>query len=226
MTLAAGAVCSDGVVIIADRKHTDIDPSSSPTFEDKIYGDLKNVIMTFSGSSKYFNMFRKNVAGDVMFLRDDAARYTDENVIPKLCDHMRSFNGFLGYTGGENLEILVARIYPFTKDSELYFIDHEGNSKVIRLHWCLGSGKSLFMKKMGDLDTTKITMKEFAKRVTPIIRLAESPSYDYLGIGLGGQNAPVRYLPNKGPRDIKPPDTDFDEFNSFSNQKLIEWKRK
>lgn len=64
MTYILGVNCSDGVVIIADRRIT-IDGGIDYTYGDKLFGDLGGIIIGFSGSKNTFELFRTDIVGYV-----------------------------------------------------------------------------------------------------------------------------------------------------------------
>ena len=49
-----GANCVDGVVIVADRKITDLITKSLVGYDEKIYGVLRNVIFAYEGAVDMF----------------------------------------------------------------------------------------------------------------------------------------------------------------------------
>ena len=76
LTAVIGAKCSDGIVLIADRKLTK--KNGSVIYKEKIFGDLKNVLIGYTGDAEMFDIFRRYTVGDVMINRDRLERYTDE----------------------------------------------------------------------------------------------------------------------------------------------------
>ena len=56
MTLILGARCSDGVVLVADKKITKTNEISSISYEyiNKLHGELSHVIFGISGSTETF----------------------------------------------------------------------------------------------------------------------------------------------------------------------------
>ena len=57
MTYILGSRCSDGVVLIADRKFT-IDYDSGYLYDEKLFGEIRNIIIGFSGDIGTFELFR------------------------------------------------------------------------------------------------------------------------------------------------------------------------
>jgi hypothetical protein len=62
LTVVIGAVCSDGIAMIADKKLTDL-LGGDPQFRDKILGDLGHILMGYTGLECMFDIFRKSVVG-------------------------------------------------------------------------------------------------------------------------------------------------------------------
>jgi 20S proteasome alpha/beta subunit len=60
MTLILGAVCTDGVCLVADRKITDVNKNELD-YCNKLFGEVKNVIYGASGSVSAFREFRRQI---------------------------------------------------------------------------------------------------------------------------------------------------------------------
>ena len=56
MTYVLSSRCSDGVVIIADRKHT-IDKAEDSVYDNKIFGEFSGIITSFSGIRGNYELF-------------------------------------------------------------------------------------------------------------------------------------------------------------------------
>ena len=57
MTFILGARCKDGVVLISDKKVT-LDYGADFDYREKLFGDLRHVIIGSSGSTDTFEYFR------------------------------------------------------------------------------------------------------------------------------------------------------------------------
>ena len=86
MTLALGACCVDGVVIVEDK----VIYRPFAMEKDKISYDgvILNVIFGYSGEVKMYDLFVKCLVGDIIILRDEPEAYTRQNMIEKLCNVM------------------------------------------------------------------------------------------------------------------------------------------
>src|SRR2546428_1790728 len=83
MTLVTGALCSDGIVIVADRKITRIPKDD---FQMKIFGDFKGFLIGYTGGTWIFDVFRKFSIGDSIV--EKKMRYTKKNLICKLAKNL------------------------------------------------------------------------------------------------------------------------------------------
>lgn len=70
LTVVIGAVCQEGIVLIADKKITNTIGGKDENPGIKIYGDLGHILMGYTGAVKMFDIFRKYVVGDVITTRD------------------------------------------------------------------------------------------------------------------------------------------------------------
>ena len=56
LTVIIGAKCSDGIVLVADRKLTNIF-DESVRYDNKLFGDLSHITMGYTGAEKIFDIF-------------------------------------------------------------------------------------------------------------------------------------------------------------------------
>lgn len=133
MTLDLGARCIDGVVIIADRKITDLITRQLVKYDEKVYGVLRNVIFAYEGSEDMFNVFLRYLVGDVVMLRDDREKYTSANLLEKLCNIMTVLRNIRDPRSRDFLlSIMVAREFPAGVMSDLNII--KSNGKCVNYH--------------------------------------------------------------------------------------------
>ena len=57
MTIILGVKCIDGVVLVGDRKLTDVDKIDF-SYGDKITGEVEGFLTAFSGDKSVFDLFR------------------------------------------------------------------------------------------------------------------------------------------------------------------------
>jgi 20S proteasome alpha/beta subunit len=86
-----GAVCLDGIVLIADRKLTNTIGGKDDA-GIKIHGDLEHILMGYTGAVKMFDIFRKYVVGDVIITRADEERYKYDNVLDTMSTLVKELN--------------------------------------------------------------------------------------------------------------------------------------
>ena len=64
VTVIIGAKCKDGVVLVTDKKLTDIFDRIPPEFTNKLSGDIRHFLMGYTGLHEIFDIFRKAIVGD------------------------------------------------------------------------------------------------------------------------------------------------------------------
>ena len=128
MTLILGASCSDGVVLVADRKITKINEIGSISFEykNKLHGELSHVIFGISGSTETFGYFVNEIKdrirkGDVIL----------ENVTNIIADKVLEINDKRHFYHETRFDLLTAGQYP-DKPSTLTYISVYGGIDKIR----------------------------------------------------------------------------------------------
>ena len=130
LTVIVGAKCSDGIVLIADKKVTDCS-GNTKYYTNKIFYDLEHILIGYGGRVDYFDIFRKYIAGDIMIWRNNKTKqYTFENFIPKIKDSIIRFNK-LASKDNDYFEIIIGK--HLWKLSELYYIDKDGGVRKILL---------------------------------------------------------------------------------------------
>jgi 20S proteasome alpha/beta subunit len=138
LTVVIGAVCSDGIVLIADKKLMNTIGGKDEDAGIKIHGDLKHILMGYTGNVKMFDIFRKYVVGDVITTRD-FPRYKHDNVVQTMCTVIKEFNNSIGRQYSV-FELLIAE--HIGRQSQLHYIDTGGKST--RLDYkAIGSGKQI-----------------------------------------------------------------------------------
>lgn len=91
MTVVIGAKCADSIVLIADKKLTNVIGGKDDE-GIKIIGDLAHILMGYSGAVNMFDVFRKYIVGDVIITRDKSERYQYTNIISTSTELIRRFN--------------------------------------------------------------------------------------------------------------------------------------
>jgi 20S proteasome alpha/beta subunit len=138
MTLIFGARCTDGVVMVADRKITHINEADSIRFEykQKIFGILTGVVFGSSGSTDTFELLRDYIINEVKTRHD----ITYENVNLKLAELVLDINKKRDFNRKLYFELLVGVRYPDNRNSTLTHITGVGTPQQINGYYTIGIG--------------------------------------------------------------------------------------
>lgn len=217
MTLALGACCDDGVVIIEDKviyKPLAMEKDKI-SYDEKLRGVILNIIFGYSGQVKMYDLFVKYLVGDVVILRDEQEAYTSQNMIQKLCDIM---NNFKENYQPFDLTLMVARQFPRNGRSDLHLVQSTGVQERIN-HWvCIGQGQFIAKPLVEDFwnNNEDVRMKDFAELGYCIIKYIEKRGLE-LSVGVGVGRPSIRYLKDASEIDTKPTDEELNEFENSCN---------
>jgi 20S proteasome alpha/beta subunit len=215
LTVIIGAKCSDGVVMVADKKLTDIFGRIPPEFTNKISGDLRHVLMGYTGLREIFDIFRKAIVGDWL-LTLNTEPYTFDNYITRCCPMIRALNGI---ARGPNYHIQLLIGKHQLRNTQLYYIDDKGKENKISDYIAIGSGKGEADIICKDLEHNNITMKEFAKHAYFAI-MDMNKYHPGLGVGVEPGGVPrVTYLHYDKETDEDATLNDIEEYKKYSDQK-------
>lgn len=216
VTVIIGARCSDGVVLVADKKLTDIFDRIPPEFTNKLSGDIRHFLMGYTGLREIFDIFRKAIVGDwLLTLNSDP--YTFDNYVIRCCPMIRALNG-IARGPAYRLQVLIGKHQ--LKNTQLYYIDDKGKENKINDYIAIGSGKGEADNICKNLDHNCITMKEFAKRAYFAIMFMNQyrPA---LGVGVEQDDVPrVTYLPYDIEKDEDATPKDIEEYKKYTAEKL------
>jgi 20S proteasome alpha/beta subunit len=137
LTVVIGAKCSDGIVMVADKKISTIS-GKELKFEGKMFGDLAHVLIEYAGNVNMFGIFRRYIVGDVMIRRSGNA-YTSENLINELSKAVKDFNELRCQLYPE-FDVIIGKHE--RENSKLYYIDSRGKSTEVN-YKAVGSGEKL-----------------------------------------------------------------------------------
>lgn len=212
MTLALGAVCSEGVVIVEDKALTRMDNFELLKYDEKLRGVIRNVIFGYEGNETMHDIFVKYVVGDLVMLRDDQKdMYTRTNILLKFCkvmDKLRNINGNI------RLKILVARQFPQAGKSDLNVISEKGESTIIESWKTIGDGGVVSDPLIrGYWIDKRMEMSDFAKLSHCIIKFIEKEELA-VGVGVGSGNPSIRYMKHGGDTDNAPSPEEFSYFDT------------
>jgi len=222
MTVVIGAKCSDGIVLIADRKLTG--KNGEVRYCEKVVGDLAHVLIGYTGDAQMFDIFRRYTAGDLIIERDGAKRYDLDNLLSKVSNSIRMFNKLV-----DCKPFKVLMVSHHEKPLELYHIDEFGNhEKVSHGYMAIGSGTEIANMFCEGLDHANMTMSEFIKHAYLAIMCMNSyfPSFG-VGVELGGVPTVV-YLHYNAEWDKRPATDspqDIEECKKYVNQRLVRFKQ-
>lgn len=219
--MITGAKCLDGVVLVSDRKLTDIFGRIPPEFTDKLSGDLRHFLMGYTGLRAIFDIFRKAIVGDwLLTLKTDP--YTFDNYITKCCPMIRALNAIARgpvYT----LQVLIGKHQ--SRNTQLYHIDDKGRENEIKDYIAIGSGKGEADTICKNLEHNSITMKEFAKHAYFAIMYMDQYRPG-LGVGVEQDGVPrVTYLYYDKERDEDATPRDIEEYREYTKQRLEDVRR-
>lgn len=219
LTVVVGAKCSDGMVLIADKKVTDCS-GNIKCYTNKIFFDLEHILIGYGGRVDNFDIFRKYIAEDIMLWRSNKTKqYTFENFIPKIKDSVIRFNK-LASKINDYFEIIIAK--HLGKLSELYYIDKDGKVQNITDYVSFGSGKKTVDMVLKNVNPKTITMKEFAKRTYFAIMYLNTQPDSRVGVEPNGFPT-IIYLDYTNEWDKEAPEKDIKEFKLITEKKLAEY---
>ena len=216
VTKIIGAKCSDGVVLVADKKLTDIFDRLPPEFTNKLSGDIRHFLMEYTGLREIFDIFRKAIVGDwLLTLNSDP--YTFDTYVSRCCPMIRSLNG-IARGPNYSLNILIGKHQ--LKNTQLYYIDDTGRENKINDYIAIGSGKGEADIMCKKLEHNSITMKEFAKHAYLSI-IYMNQYRPALGVGVEQDDVPrVTYLPYDKEKDEDATPEDIEEYKKFTSERL------
>jgi 20S proteasome alpha/beta subunit len=222
MTVVIGAKCSDGIVLIADRKLTR--KNGEIRYHEKIFGDLEHVLIGYTGDAQMFDIFRRFTVGDVMIERDGSKRYDLNNLLSKISKSTRMFNELVDFR-----PFKVLMVSHYEKPLELYHIDEFGkHEKVSQGYKAIGSGTEITDMFCEGLDYANMKMSEFIKHAYLAIMYMNSycPS---LGVGVEPGGTPdivyLHYNAEWDKRPTKDSPQDIEECKNYVNHKLGQFRQ-
>jgi 20S proteasome alpha/beta subunit len=212
MTLVLAANCIDGVVIVADRKITDLITKSLVGYDEKIYGVLRNVIFAYEGAVDMFQVFLRYVAGDVIIQRDAADKYTSSNLLQKLSNVMNILRNIRNeHSKDFRLTIMVARQFPTSAKSDLHIIKSNGSCECVNEWRAIGSGGLTCKEYVIQKWNSNMKMHDFAKLCYCVIKYIENHKLDE-SVGVDVNRPSIRYLKDSEDIDTEPTVEEFNEF--------------
>lgn len=186
MTFILGSRCSDGVVMIADRRFTE-NYGSSYLYDDKLIHHVQGIIVGFSGSRGIFELFTSEIMQHVI----DHGPITLNPFVFKTSELIEKLNKRF-YTQ-DNFDALIGT---GNEPSSLRYFYPDGRMESVRTYKTIGSGTpygSVFLKKLWHRD---MSMEEVAELGYLIIKYIETLELD-LTVGVGDKGKPqIWFLPD------------------------------
>lgn len=220
LTVVIGAKCRDGIVLIADKKLTNVIGGKDDE-GIKIIGDLRHILIGYSGAKNMFDIFRKYVVGDIIITRDDHERYRYDNIMHTSASLITYFNTSLGKQNSA-FELLVVKHMP--NNSELYHIDVGGKVNFVN-YKSIGIGKHIADKFCASIPHQQIATRDFIKHAYTAISYMEQ-CCPGIGVGFGTDGAPtIKYMYREKVDDEDAPPEDIQRCKPFASNKLTTLKQ-
>jgi len=194
MTYILGAQCSDGVVLVADRKVT-IDGGSDHTFEDKLYL-VETIVVGSSGVSGLFEKFRERLSTKITSPNWEKTVYNLTNQIEIITRELNE--QYHDVLGGSVFNVLLG--VKATTGAILEYVHPIGFAEGVRNYKAIGHGEpygSFFLKKWWK---PTMTMEETTELGFFIIKYIQEMFLDNT-VGVGEGYPQVWLIPNNPPLD-------------------------
>jgi 20S proteasome alpha/beta subunit len=211
VTYILGSRCKDGVVLIADTKIT-VDDGTRYEYEDKLTGEIHNVITGFSGEKEPFTEFRmrfRERARDI-----GGTEISVDKINLMVGEIMRSLNGKYG----KYIYDIIAGV-SITPRSILTYFYQDGRPEEIKKYKAIGVWQygSIFLTKNW---RPEMNMETVAKLGYFIIKYIERFELD-LGVGTGRDKPypQIKFLPD-GAADYDPSLDKIVEFEQDTQRNL------
>jgi 20S proteasome alpha/beta subunit len=212
LTVVMGAKCSDGFVLIADRKMTR--SNGEVCFMDKIVGDVEHFLIGYIGDTEMFDIFRRYTMRAVMIEGDTANRYMLENLLSKVSKSIKRFNEL----DCGPCKVLMANHRG--DKSVLYHFAATGIWDEIANYKAIGTGSTIADNICCGLEHNKITMKDFTRHAYLAIDYMDlyCPG---LGVGIEPKGVPdIKYLAYDKVWEEKASEEDVKGYKKYSAEKL------
>jgi len=184
MTYVLGARCSDGVVLVADRKVTSGD-GATVKFESKIFRETGSIFIGYSGSDITNLNFRYDASATVNRLREAGKQIEFQGLVRELEDVLRRINARYGDRVLQRNDVLIAAKLNDPQLATLRYIAPEGAGSEISEYKAIGTGApygDVFLKRLWRND---LTMNSVAEIGYFIIKYIEYGSGNLSAHGLG-----------------------------------------
>lgn len=219
MTYILGSKCIDGIVMIADKKIT-IEGGTEYEYDNKLFCDIKNIIIGFSGSRSSFYLFKNGISESLTHYKN---AYKEEPSIHKIIEiiseisykyydkygrRFDSFDSLIGISGKRLIK----------SPSALYYFYNDGRMEPVLRYKSIGSGApyaSIFLKKIWK---ENMTMKQNAELAYFLIKYIEKFELDFT-VGVNNHQPQIWYLPNNG-ESYELSENEIREFETTTQDKI------
>ncbi len=186
LTYILGARCTDGIVLVGDRRITR--GGGSIEYEDKIFSDVRDVVIGASGVVGLFDKFREQIS--VVAASNPDVETADfirqvEGIVYSLNNEYRSRGG--------SIDLLVA--YGRIMHGQLQYITRNGIAEEVRRYEVLGSGGPYGAYLLRAMWRPTLTMKQAAVLGALIVRHIEDNDLDE-AVGVGKTKPQIWFVPD------------------------------
>lgn len=191
MTYILGSVCSDGVVLVGDRKIVSGD-GSSHELDDKLFMDVPGVIVGSSGVLGLFEKFRGRV---IQYTVSPTCDHTVEALTRQIEIITRQLNiDYHDVLLGQEFDVLLG--IKGNINAVLQYIYPRGFAESVRKYKVIGHGEpygSFFLKHWWK---QQMTMLEVAELGFLIIKFIEEFALDNT-VGIGNSHPQIWLIPHE-----------------------------
>ena len=212
LTAIIGAICLDGIVLVADSKITRINNEKlESTIKKKMAGDLAHFLMSYTGPKLTFDIFRKFIVGDLLIdLATNTTRFN--NHIERASNCIDEINKVAA--SGNKIQILA--VSHARRNSILYHVNEDGSRRRIEDYVSIGSGQEVADYFCKTLSHGQITMKAFATEAFLAIKFMDQNRPD---LRAGGPPT-VQYMNYNKEGDDEASSEDINEFERYAEKYL------
>jgi 20S proteasome alpha/beta subunit len=197
MTYILGCRCSEGVVLVADKKIINIEGGAESKYSNKLFSDLESLIIGYSGARRVFELFRNEIIDYVTAYRD---AYHVHPTIAKLNTQITEISYKLNNRYRHESFDLIAGA-PSQKNvdrrSHLDYFYPDGTMEPIDDYRAIGTGApfgSIYLKQNW---SEHMTMKQVAELGYFIIKYIERFHLD-LAVGVNDSKPQIWFVPDNG----------------------------
>jgi 20S proteasome alpha/beta subunit len=188
LTYILAGRCTDGIALIGDRKVTRSGMGSTE-YEDKIFSDVKNVVIAASGVTGLFDKFRRQISHVARTKPDiEVADFIGEaeKIVYKL-----NSDYYERTRSGIDLLVAYGRIF----HGQLQHVTMDGVAEEVRRCQALGSGRPYGAYLLRSLWRDDLTMKQLAVIGCTILRHIEDNELEET-VGVGKTKPQVWFVPD------------------------------